>query len=142
MFIPHDFNLLLPTQKHFLASIQEFNKLRAALQLPLYVTEVEEDDFETYLFSPEGEPETHVEGEIILPPADMTFRVHKDIKDDTPGNIAYNFVEFLCEKFTGTMVGVYVKEKELIPIKIINGKRIPCSLVLIDDAGFKNDSAE
>lgn len=135
----YDFNLLLPTREDLINSLTEFNELRSRNGLTLYSPDVVIDGFETHLFQPDNTPPTYIGGEVTLPPADITFRVYDDIVDYTPERVSFSFVEFLCEKFGGTMVGIYTCGREpLNPVKIIGGKRIPCDLLLVDRLGEDN----
>lgn len=127
------FDLKLPTIECLTGSLPEFNTKYNNDNGSEYTPEVTIQGFEISLdiYNEEGFSISNINGEIMLPPLDKSLLINPDFYDHTPNLICYNYVEFLCEKFGGTIVGIYIKDG-LYPIKIVNGKRIPCRLVLID----------
>lgn len=127
------FLLTLPSLNHLVGSIEEFSKSRYPGNNTPYMPEVTCQESEVFLevYDSEDTCLSIINAEATLPPLDNSAAVLPDFFDFTPSFVAYDFIEFLCEKFEGTFVGVYVRDN-LYPVKIIDGKRIPCALALID----------
>lgn len=132
--IIYDFNLVLPEEAILYKMLEQFNAMRREREEPEYLPDIERDNYDTILctYNNGGYRETYLAGESVCPPYDPSFYFYTDFFDYSDGGTLYEFVEFLCEKFGGTFVGVYISTY-LYPVKIINGNRIPCRLALVDD---------
>lgn len=130
----YDFDLVLPNRATFVKELAEFNQGRESNSLPLFWPDVliEDDSCELSLLNDELELVIFIDGEQDVVLGNETFRVSPEFQDTTNSQMGHAYVEYLCEKFGGTVVGVYVKDCTLEPVRIVQGKRVPVKLALVD----------
>ena len=142
MLFIYDFNLILPSQDILMTELKIFNRGQVLKKLPTLNVEAFDDD--DYL-SLEAEDEygdciIRITGSAINPGVtnNGSFTVYRDIIDNTDDNVCIQFLAYLCQKYEGTFIALFTTvhgtddEEEIHPLKIINGKRINCILMLKD----------
>lgn len=135
-----DFNLVLPDLGCFIEEISYFNNTLKKEKL-LFGPEIIIDEFDDeailfveYFDSTLGLP-IKIEISGTVNPVTSYFEVSSDFCDDSPDRLGLRYLEYLCERYKGTMVGVCAHCGGLEPIKIIQGRVLPCKLALVEEEG-------